>query len=86
VVFKSLLIFRELIEYCPRKVVFLTEQLNNLHPEEDLNLTSALLVTELYYSFQQHINCNTASTPDLEFSSHFTLTITTSTKCTVRQF
>ncbi|XP_030906130.2 protein arginine N-methyltransferase 3 isoform X2 [Melopsittacus undulatus] len=28
------------------------------------------------------IDCNTASTPDLEFSSDFTLTITTSTKCT----
>ncbi|NXP50412.1 ANM3 methyltransferase, partial [Heliornis fulica] len=31
------------------------------------------------------INCNTASTSDLEFSSDFTLTITKSMKCTVRQ-
>ncbi|XP_075019412.1 protein arginine N-methyltransferase 3 isoform X2 [Calonectris borealis] len=30
----------------------------------------------------KRIDCNTASTPDLEFSSDFTLTITTSTKCT----
>ncbi|NWZ52602.1 ANM3 methyltransferase, partial [Haliaeetus albicilla] len=30
----------------------------------------------------KHIDCDTASTPDLEFSSDFTLTITTSTKCT----
>ncbi|XP_009994166.1 PREDICTED: protein arginine N-methyltransferase 3, partial [Chaetura pelagica] len=30
----------------------------------------------------KQINCNTASTPDLEFSSDFTLTITRSTKCT----
>ncbi|XP_009332862.1 PREDICTED: protein arginine N-methyltransferase 3 [Pygoscelis adeliae] len=30
----------------------------------------------------KHIDCNTASTPDLEFSSDFTLPITTSTKCT----
>ncbi|XP_061309070.1 protein arginine N-methyltransferase 3 [Pezoporus flaviventris] len=30
----------------------------------------------------KHVDCNTASTPDLEFSSDFTLTITTSTKCT----
>ncbi|KAM9605745.1 protein arginine N-methyltransferase 3 isoform 4-T4 [Morphnus guianensis] len=30
----------------------------------------------------KHIDCNTASTPDLEFSSDFTVTITTSTKCT----
>ncbi|XP_009903779.2 protein arginine N-methyltransferase 3 [Dryobates pubescens] len=30
----------------------------------------------------KHIDCNSASTPDLEFSSDFTLKITTSTKCT----
>ncbi|XP_068003904.1 protein arginine N-methyltransferase 3 [Melanerpes formicivorus] len=30
----------------------------------------------------KHIDCNTASTPDLEFSSDFTLKITTGTKCT----
>ncbi|KAJ7405513.1 hypothetical protein BTVI_69031 [Pitangus sulphuratus] len=30
----------------------------------------------------KHIDCNTASTPDLEFSSDFTLNITMSTKCT----
>uniref|UniRef100_A0A8B9F0D2 Protein arginine N-methyltransferase 3 n=1 Tax=Amazona collaria TaxID=241587 RepID=A0A8B9F0D2_9PSIT len=30
----------------------------------------------------KRIDCNTASTSDLEFSSDFTLTITTSTKCT----
>ncbi|XP_074442421.1 protein arginine N-methyltransferase 3 [Larus michahellis] len=30
----------------------------------------------------KRIDCNTASTPDLEFSSDFTLTIATSTKCT----
>ncbi|XP_053924237.1 protein arginine N-methyltransferase 3 [Cuculus canorus] len=30
----------------------------------------------------KHIDCNAASTPDLEFSSDFILTITTSTKCT----
>ncbi|NXG25585.1 ANM3 methyltransferase, partial [Grallaria varia] len=30
----------------------------------------------------KHIDCNTASTPDLEFSSDFTLSITMSTKCT----
>ncbi|NXY70429.1 ANM3 methyltransferase, partial [Glareola pratincola] len=30
----------------------------------------------------KRIDCNTASTPGLEFSSDFTLTITTSTKCT----
>ncbi|XP_064019125.1 protein arginine N-methyltransferase 3 isoform X2 [Pogoniulus pusillus] len=30
----------------------------------------------------KHIDCNTASTPDSEFSSDFTLTVTTSTKCT----
>lgn len=40
----------------------------------------------LFFSFQQRIDCNTASTSDLEFSSEFTLTITTSTKCTVRHF
>ncbi|NXE20488.1 ANM3 methyltransferase, partial [Ardeotis kori] len=34
----------------------------------------------------KHIDCNTASIPDLEFSSDFTLTVTTSTKCTVRIF
>ncbi|NXL87500.1 ANM3 methyltransferase, partial [Alectura lathami] len=33
-------------------------------------------------SIIKRIDCNTASTPDLEFSSEFTLTITTSTKCT----
>uniref|UniRef100_A0A8B9E0D4 Protein arginine N-methyltransferase 3 n=1 Tax=Anser cygnoides TaxID=8845 RepID=A0A8B9E0D4_ANSCY len=33
----------------------------------------------------KRINCNTASASDLEFSSEFTLTITMSTKCTVRQ-
>ncbi|NWT04053.1 ANM3 methyltransferase, partial [Mionectes macconnelli] len=30
----------------------------------------------------KHIDCNTASTPELEFSSDFTLSITVSTKCT----
>uniref|UniRef100_A0A8C0UDQ9 Protein arginine N-methyltransferase 3 n=1 Tax=Cyanistes caeruleus TaxID=156563 RepID=A0A8C0UDQ9_CYACU len=30
----------------------------------------------------KHIDCNTASTPDLEFSSDFTLSITVSTQCT----
>ncbi|XP_071415202.1 protein arginine N-methyltransferase 3 isoform X2 [Pithys albifrons albifrons] len=30
----------------------------------------------------KHIDCNTASTPDLEFSADFTLSITMSTKCT----
>ncbi|XP_064513243.1 protein arginine N-methyltransferase 3 isoform X1 [Pseudopipra pipra] len=30
----------------------------------------------------KHIDCNTASSPDLEFSSDFTLSITMSTKCT----
>ncbi|XP_059704289.1 protein arginine N-methyltransferase 3 isoform X2 [Haemorhous mexicanus] len=30
----------------------------------------------------KHIDCNTASTPDLEFSSDFTLSITMSTRCT----
>ncbi|XP_066408385.1 protein arginine N-methyltransferase 3 isoform X2 [Molothrus aeneus] len=30
----------------------------------------------------KHIDCNTASTPDLEFSSDFTLSITMSTQCT----
>ncbi|XP_050192295.1 protein arginine N-methyltransferase 3 [Myiozetetes cayanensis] len=30
----------------------------------------------------KHIDCNTASTPDLEFSSDFSLSITMSTKCT----
>uniref|UniRef100_A0A669R0X6 type I protein arginine methyltransferase n=1 Tax=Phasianus colchicus TaxID=9054 RepID=A0A669R0X6_PHACC len=34
-------------------------------------------------SIIKHIDCNTASIPDLEFSSEFTLTIGTSTKCTV---
>ncbi|NXC50367.1 ANM3 methyltransferase, partial [Penelope pileata] len=33
-------------------------------------------------SIIKRINCNTASTSDLEFSSEFTLTITTSTTCT----
>ncbi|OXB74361.1 UNVERIFIED_CONTAM: hypothetical protein H355_002426 [Colinus virginianus] len=33
-------------------------------------------------SIIKRIDCNTASTPDLEFSSEFTLTIRTSTKCT----
>lgn len=41
-------------------------------------------LTELFYSFQQRIDCNTASIPDLEFSSEFTLRVRTSTKCTVR--
>ncbi|NWZ14538.1 ANM3 methyltransferase, partial [Agelaius phoeniceus] len=30
----------------------------------------------------KHVDCNTASTPDLEFSSDFTLSITMSTQCT----
>ncbi|NXO00052.1 ANM3 methyltransferase, partial [Rhinopomastus cyanomelas] len=30
----------------------------------------------------KHIDCNTVCTPDLEFSSDFTLTITTCTNCT----
>ncbi|PKU29330.1 protein arginine n-hypothetical protein [Limosa lapponica baueri] len=32
----------------------------------------------------KRIDCNTASTRDLEFSSDFTLTITASTKCTFK--
>ncbi|XP_010562008.1 PREDICTED: protein arginine N-methyltransferase 3 isoform X3 [Haliaeetus leucocephalus] len=45
-------------------------------------IRSSMQRTSTWQREAQHIDCDTASTPDLEFSSDFTLTITTSTKCT----
>ncbi|KAK2520354.1 Prmt3 [Columba livia] len=57
---------------CMKKAVIPEAVVEVLHPNTLISTASVI----------KHIDCNTASTPDLEFSSDFTLTITRSTKCT----
>ncbi|NWU94075.1 ANM3 methyltransferase, partial [Upupa epops] len=57
---------------CMKKFVILEAVVEVLDPNTLISTSSVI----------KHINCNTASTPDLEFSSDFTLAITTSTNCT----
>ncbi|XP_065696219.1 protein arginine N-methyltransferase 3 isoform X3 [Patagioenas fasciata] len=57
---------------CMKKAVIPEAVVEVLHPNTLISTASVI----------KHIDCNTASTPDLEFSSDFTLSITRSTKCT----
>ncbi|XP_071617817.1 protein arginine N-methyltransferase 3 isoform X2 [Heliangelus exortis] len=57
---------------CMKKAVIPEAVVEVLDPNTVVSMASVI----------KHIDCNTASTSDLEFSSDFTLTITTSTKCT----
>ncbi|PKK29230.1 protein arginine methyltransferase 3, transcript variant X1 [Columba livia] len=57
---------------CMKKAVIPEAVVEVLHPNTLISTASVI----------KHIDCNTASTPDLEFSSDFTLTITRSTECT----
>ncbi|NXM72556.1 ANM3 methyltransferase, partial [Serilophus lunatus] len=57
---------------CVKKAVIPEAVVEVLNPNTLISTASVI----------KHIDCNTASTPDLEFSSDFTLSITMSTKCT----
>ncbi|KAL9849312.1 protein arginine N-methyltransferase 3 isoform 1-T1 [Geothlypis trichas] len=57
---------------CMKKAVIPEAVVELLNPNTLISTASVI----------KHIDCNTASTPDLEFSSDFTLSITMSTQCT----